>query len=60
MTAPMRVYPVPQAHGDSMLEPVMDVNDVARAVVMMASLPVTANVLTMTIMANKMPYIGRG
>ena len=38
----------------------MDVNDVARAVVYMASLPPDANVLSMTVMANKMPFVGRG
>jgi NADP-dependent 3-hydroxy acid dehydrogenase YdfG len=38
----------------------MEVDDVARAVVHMASLPLDANVLFMTIMATKMPYVGRG
>ena len=51
---------VPQAHGDSAVEPTMDVQDVARAVVYMASLPLDANVQFMTVMATKMPYIGRG
>ena len=41
-------------------EPLMDVQDVARAVLHMASLPLDANVLTMTIMATQMPYVGRG
>jgi NAD(P)-dependent dehydrogenase (short-subunit alcohol dehydrogenase family) len=41
-------------------EPRMDVNDVARAVVYMASLPLTSNVLTMTVMASHMPFVGRG
>lgn len=41
-------------------EPTMDVNDVARAVVYMASLPLTSNVLTMTVMASGMPFVGRG
>ncbi len=41
-------------------EPRMDVNDVARSVVFMASLPLESNVLTMTVMATKMPYVGRG
>jgi NAD(P)-dependent dehydrogenase (short-subunit alcohol dehydrogenase family) len=41
-------------------EPTMDVEAVARAVVYMASLPLEANVLFMTIMATKMPYVGRG
>ena len=51
---------VPQANGSVAVEPRMDVDDVARAVVHMASLPLDANVLFMTIMATKMPYIGRG
>ncbi len=51
---------VPQANGSVALEPRMDVNDVARAVVHMASLPLEANVLFMTIMATEMPYVGRG
>ncbi len=41
-------------------EPRMDVNDVARSVVFMAGLPLDSNVLTMTVMATKMPYVGRG
>ena len=44
----------------SLGEPRMDVDDVARAVVYMASLPLDANVQFMTVMATKMPYIGRG
>ncbi len=51
---------VPQAHGGVAAEPVMDVDHVARAVVYMASLPLDANVQFMTVMATKMPYIGRG
>jgi NAD(P)-dependent dehydrogenase (short-subunit alcohol dehydrogenase family) len=51
---------VPQANGTRMVEPRMDVNDVARAVVYMASLPLESNVQFMTVMATKMPYIGRG
>jgi len=51
---------VPQADGRIVPEPVMDVADVARAVVYMAELPLTANVPFMTVMATKMPYIGRG
>ena len=51
---------VPQADGRMAPEPVMDVEDVARAVVYMAGLPLTANVPFMTVMATKMPYIGRG
>ncbi len=49
-----------QAHGAIAVEPVMDVEHVARAVVYMASLPLDANVQFMTIMATKMPFIGRG
>ncbi len=51
---------VPQAHGSVAVEPRMDTDDVARAVVYMASLPLDANVQFMTVMATKMPYIGRG
>src|SRR5262249_43162634 len=46
---------VPQANGDVMVEPTMDVENVARAVVYMAGLPLDANVLFMTVMATKMP-----
>ena len=49
-----------QANGSIMVEPTMDVDHVARAVVHMASLPLDANVLFMTVMATKMPYTGRG
>jgi NAD(P)-dependent dehydrogenase (short-subunit alcohol dehydrogenase family) len=51
---------VPQANGETAIEPVMDVRHVARAVLYMASLPLDANVQFMTVMATKMPYIGRG
>ena len=51
---------VPQAHGSVAVEPVMDVQHVARAVLYMASLPLDANVQFMTIMATKMPFVGRG
>ena len=51
---------VPQANGQLAVEPRMDVEDVARAVVYMASLPLSANVQTMTIMARDMPFVGRG
>jgi NAD(P)-dependent dehydrogenase (short-subunit alcohol dehydrogenase family) len=51
---------VPQANGSTAVEPLMDVAHVARAVVHMASLPLDANVQFMTIMATKMPFIGRG
>ena len=50
----------PQANGSIAPEPRMDVDDVARAVLYMASLPLNANVQFMTVMATKMPYIGRG
>ena len=51
---------VPQANGQIAVEPLMDVEHVARAVVYMASLPLDANVQFMTVMATKMPFIGRG
>jgi NAD(P)-dependent dehydrogenase (short-subunit alcohol dehydrogenase family) len=51
---------VPQANGEIMAEAVMDVSNVASAVVYMASLPLDANVLFMTVMATKMPFVGRG
>src|SRR5271165_3473286 len=51
---------VPQADGRIAVEPTMDVNEVGAAVVHMASLPLTTNILTMTIMATKMPFVGRG
>ena len=51
---------VPQANGSIAPEPMMDVEDVAKAVVYMASLPLSANVQFMTVMATKMPFIGRG
>jgi NAD(P)-dependent dehydrogenase (short-subunit alcohol dehydrogenase family) len=51
---------VPQADGRLAPEPVMDVNDVAGALVYMAGLPLSANVQFITVMATKMPYIGRG
>ncbi len=49
-----------QADGSMKPEPTMDVADVGRAVAYMASLPPDANVLTMTVMANGMPFVGRG
>jgi NAD(P)-dependent dehydrogenase (short-subunit alcohol dehydrogenase family) len=51
---------VPQADGRLAPEPLMDVADVARAVVYMAGLPLTANVQFLTVMATQMPFIGRG
>jgi NAD(P)-dependent dehydrogenase (short-subunit alcohol dehydrogenase family) len=51
---------LPQADGSLAPEPLMDVQAVADAVVFMAGLPLSANVQFMTVMATKMPYIGRG
>jgi len=51
---------VPQPNGTIAVEPTMDPADVARAVVYMASLPLNANVQFMTVMATKMPFLGRG
>jgi NAD(P)-dependent dehydrogenase (short-subunit alcohol dehydrogenase family) len=51
---------VPQANGEMAVEATMDVSAVARAVVYMASLPLDANVPFLTVMATKMPFIGRG
>jgi len=49
-----------QANGTVAPEPTIDANHIARAVVYMASLPLDANVLTMTVMATQMPFVGRG
>jgi len=51
---------VPQASGEIAIEPLMDVSHVANAVVYMANLPIIANVQFMTVMATKMPFVGRG
>jgi NAD(P)-dependent dehydrogenase (short-subunit alcohol dehydrogenase family) len=51
---------VPQANGEIAIEPMMDANEVADAVVHMAGLPLSTNVQFMTIMATKMPFVGRG
>ena len=51
---------VSQASGSVAVEPTMDVENVARAVLYMASLPLDANVFSLTVMATKMPYVGRG
>jgi NAD(P)-dependent dehydrogenase (short-subunit alcohol dehydrogenase family) len=59
MTAKMHSG-VPQANGTVAVEPTMAVDNVARAVVFMASLPLDANVQFITIMATQMPFIGRG
>lgn len=49
-----------QADGSTAVEPTIDVSHIANAVVYMASLPLEANVLTMTVMATGMPFVGRG
>ncbi|OLD37225.1 MAG: 3-oxoacyl-ACP reductase [Candidatus Rokubacteria bacterium 13_1_40CM_2_68_8] len=51
---------VPQPNGTVAIEPTMDVENVANAVLCMARMPLDANVLFMTVMANKMPFVGRG
>jgi NAD(P)-dependent dehydrogenase (short-subunit alcohol dehydrogenase family) len=51
---------VPQANGTMMPEPRMDANEVADAIVYMAGLPLASNVLFITVMATKMPFVGRG
>jgi NADP-dependent 3-hydroxy acid dehydrogenase YdfG len=51
---------VPQANGTIAVEPLMNVEHVADAVLHMANLPLSANVQFMTIMASKMPFVGRG
>jgi len=51
---------VSQASGAVEREPTIDVEHVARAVVYMATLPLDANVQFMTVMATKMPFVGRG
>ena len=59
LAAPM-TQGMPQANGQIAVEPTMDVNEVAGAVLHMAALPLSTNVPFMTIMATQMPYIGRG
>jgi len=51
---------VPQANGTIAVEPLMDLAHVANAVLYMASLPLDANVQFLTVMATKMPFVGRG
>jgi NAD(P)-dependent dehydrogenase (short-subunit alcohol dehydrogenase family) len=51
---------VPQAHGAIAIEPLMDVDVVGQSVLYMANLPLSANVLFHTVMATKMPFVGRG
>ena len=60
LTAPMTTSGVLQAGGTVEREPTIDAAHVAQAVVYMASLPLDANVQFMTVMATKMPFIGRG
>jgi len=59
MTARMRTG-IPQANGSVMVEPNMDSDGVAQTILYMDSLPLDTNVLTLTVMANQMPYVGRG
>jgi NADP-dependent 3-hydroxy acid dehydrogenase YdfG len=49
-----------QANGATMVEPNMDSDGVAQTILYMDSLPLDTNVLTLTVMANTMPYVGRG
>ena len=51
---------VPQANGEIAVEPLMDVEIVGQSILYMASLPLEANVLFHTVMATKMPFVGRG
>jgi NADP-dependent 3-hydroxy acid dehydrogenase YdfG len=51
---------VPQADGSVRPEPLMDVEHVARSIVFMAGMPLDANVQFLTVMATKMPFVGRG
>jgi NADP-dependent 3-hydroxy acid dehydrogenase YdfG len=51
---------IPQANGSTMIEPRMDLKHVTDAVLYMANLPLEANVQFMTVMATKMPFVGRG
>ncbi len=59
MTARMKAG-IPQANGTIAIEPTMDVANVAKTVLYMASLPLDANALFLTVMATKMPFVGRG
>jgi hypothetical protein len=51
---------VPQANGEVRPEPLMDVGVVADSILYMANLPLDANVQFLTVMATKMPFVGRG
>ncbi len=59
LAAPM-ARGIPQANGETAVEPLMDVEIVGKSVVHMASLPLQANVMFHTVMATKMPFAGRG
>jgi len=59
MTQRMRTG-IPQPNGSVMVEPTMDSNAVAQAILYMDSLPLDSNVLFLTVMANQMPFVGRG
>ncbi len=60
LTGRFRTAGALQPDGSTRPEPTIDVDDVARAIVYMATLPLDANVQFMTVMATKMPYVGRG
>ena len=60
LIAPRAKLGLPQANGSMVVEPLMDVDHVGQAVVYMDSLPLESNVQFMTIMATKMPFVGRG
>jgi NAD(P)-dependent dehydrogenase (short-subunit alcohol dehydrogenase family) len=60
LTEPMRTTGALQPDGTTRPEPTIDLDHVSRAIVYMATLPLDANVQFMTVMATKMPYIGRG
>ena len=51
---------MPQADGTFAIKPFIDVERVTHAVIFMANLPLTANVLSITVMATAMPLVGRG
>jgi NAD(P)-dependent dehydrogenase (short-subunit alcohol dehydrogenase family) len=51
---------VPQANGTTEVEPTMDVDNVGRSILFMANMPADANALFLTVMATKMPFVGRG
>jgi NAD(P)-dependent dehydrogenase (short-subunit alcohol dehydrogenase family) len=51
---------VPQANGTTSVEPTMDVDNVGRSILFMANMPPDANALFLTVMATKMPFVGRG